>query len=502
MGRILRIMPVWSRIPGTVLTAASVFALGIRTLGASPPEIADEAAPQNIIYPSTDTPYAAPLKNVPHATPPASPPAPVRSEQLEAIARQADRQTRHGFELAGRGAYYAARSEFITSLRLVAQGLDAEERTTRHGKALAAGLTALKEADDFIPRGAKLEADLDLPSLIGGHATPVLKDRDAAALTPLAAMKAYLTFAQRQLAEAAGHEMAGAMALHALGKLHEELARQKTTGLQATDSKAVVFYQAALTVCPESFMTANDLGVLLAKNRDYDGARTWLERGAALTRSPTVWNNLAAVYERLGRNDLAARARQQVLVAQAGNRTAGQASAASGDVRWVGAEAFGARGLPAETAPATPGPAVAQPPPRPVTVKPASAAPGALTPWQRDSAPDAHGSSAATAPATSGPMLTRPTGSSQPQRPAAASPSPAAPGALTPWQRDAAPDAHGSAAATAPATSGPMLTRPIGSSQPQRPAAANPSPAASGVLTPWQRDAAPPVEKTQDGIWR
>ena len=36
-----------------------------------------------------------------------------RSEQLEQIARQADRQTQHGFELAGRGAYFAARLEFL-----------------------------------------------------------------------------------------------------------------------------------------------------------------------------------------------------------------------------------------------------------------------------------------------------------------------------------------------------------------------------------------------------
>jgi len=35
-----------------------------------------------------------------------------RSVQLEQVAQQADRRTRHGCELAGRGAYFAARSEF------------------------------------------------------------------------------------------------------------------------------------------------------------------------------------------------------------------------------------------------------------------------------------------------------------------------------------------------------------------------------------------------------
>ncbi len=56
-----------------------------------------------------------------------------RSEQMEQIARQADRQTRHGLELAGRGAYFAARSEFFAALRLIAEGLDAERAGTVAG---------------------------------------------------------------------------------------------------------------------------------------------------------------------------------------------------------------------------------------------------------------------------------------------------------------------------------------------------------------------------------
>ena len=102
---------------------------------------------QELIYPSTEPLLAkkAAAKDLP-----------VRSEQLESIARQADQQTRHGFELAGRGAYFAARSEFIAALRLVAQGLDTDGQTKIHGKSLAAGLTALKEAEDFIPGGSKI----------------------------------------------------------------------------------------------------------------------------------------------------------------------------------------------------------------------------------------------------------------------------------------------------------------------------------------------------------
>ncbi len=152
--------------------------------------------------------------------------------------------------LAGRGAYFAARSEFIGALRLVAEGLDTEQTTDVHGRALAAALTAMKEAEDFLPGGSRLEADLDLPGIIAAHATPVLKD-DAAKVTSLTALKCYFTFAQEQFAAAAGREVAGSMALHALGKLHDALAQKKGSPVVAPESKAMVFYQAALLVVPQ-----------------------------------------------------------------------------------------------------------------------------------------------------------------------------------------------------------------------------------------------------------
>ncbi|MBN2578908.1 MAG: tetratricopeptide repeat protein [Pirellulales bacterium] len=378
-----RILQARLRMPAAVLSAVSVFALVIWLPGVSAAE--SPGTEPEPVYPTTATPYAAPLSG--HALPD-------RSEQLEAIARQADRQIRHGFELAGRGAYFAARAEFITALRLVAQGLDTEEKTTAHGKALAAGLTALKEAEDFLPHGAKLEADLDLPVLIGGHGTPALKNRDMASLTPLTALKTYLTFAQRQLAVAAGRETAGAMALHALGKLHEALAEKKTTEIQAASAKAVAFYQAALTVCPQNFMTANELGVLLAKNGNYAEAQVWLEHSTALCRSETAWSNLVVVYERLNRPDLAERARHEVVLAQADKRSRlqSQSLAAGGAVRWVGAEAFGAPALAGRYDPASRGakPVPApQPSPR-ATASASNAQTGAevFAPWNRAAPPE------------------------------------------------------------------------------------------------------------------
>lgn len=239
-----------------------------------------------------------------------------RSAQLERIAQQADRQIRHGFNLAGRKAYFAARAEFILALRLVAQGLDSEFQTTLHSRSLAAGLAAIKEADDFLPHGSALEADLNLSDVIRRHRTPVLKDSTADNLTPMLAIQPYFTFAQEQLAAAAGSEIAGSMALHGLGKLHAKLAAERSVNIRAAEPKTMTFYQAALLVWPGNFMASNDLGVLLANCGSYAEARTALEHSISISQQSTGWHNLAEVYRQLGKDGLAQQANRLALVAR------------------------------------------------------------------------------------------------------------------------------------------------------------------------------------------
>ncbi|MDZ7620839.1 MAG: hypothetical protein U1E05_27870, partial [Patescibacteria group bacterium] len=240
-----------------------------------------------------------------------------RSEQLEQIAREADRHTRRGFELAGRNAVFAARHQFIVAMRLVAQGLDTEHKTRTHSQALAEGLDAVREADDFIPRGARMEADLNMAAIIRAHRTPVLKQSDPGSLTPMVALKSYFTFAQQRLADAMHTEAAGSMALHGLGKLHGSAARNPAIELAAAEPKAVAFFQAALLVHPRNLMAANDLGVLLAQAGQWAGARQVLEYTVAVNPQSISWKNLTKVYRQL--ND-APRARHAQQMADAAAR--------------------------------------------------------------------------------------------------------------------------------------------------------------------------------------
>ncbi len=272
-----------------------------------------------------------------------------RSEQMERIARQADVQIRHGFELAGRGAYFAARAEFIRALRLIAQGLDGEQRSLLHSRCLAAGLTAIKEAEDFLPLGSGLEADLDLADIVGRHRTPVLKNSRTGNLTTMLALKCYLTFAQEQLAAAAGTEVAGSMALRGLGKLYAAMTTAQNGHVRAGEPKAMVFFQAALLVHPQNYLAANDLGVLLAKCGDSHQAEDVLKHSLSISQQSTGWNNLAMVYRQLGRPELARRANRLSAAArrtEMGLRqgeTAGRptpANQASRRIQWVDPKTF------------------------------------------------------------------------------------------------------------------------------------------------------------------
>jgi tetratricopeptide (TPR) repeat protein len=258
---------------------------------------------------------------------------------MEMIARQADDKTREGSDLAQRGAYFAARADFVAALRVLAQGLDNEEGAARHSQALGAALTAMKEVQDFVPAPGKVEGELELAPIVAAHRTPLLKNVPPERLQALGATKLYFNFAQQQLCLAAGREVAGSMALRALGKLHAAMAERAVPEVVLPEAQAITFLQAAILVCPPNYMAANDLGVLLAHKGDFAAALAPLEHSVRVCPCSENLSNLSAVYRRLGNvrmADIAARdaesAKARELARQrSNNRFAG------GSVQWVDA---------------------------------------------------------------------------------------------------------------------------------------------------------------------
>lgn len=238
---------------------------------------------------------------------------------LIAVARQADAHITRGFELAQRGAAYTARAEFLRALQLSVAALDEQRQTVAHSRAMANGLRAMEEAEDFLSAVA-LERAPAVEAIVGGHRTPILHDASFDGVTPLLALQRYLTYAQDQLQAAAGDLQPAAAALYALGKLETTTAKAEIGSLPA--ARAAVYLQAALTVNPGHALAANELGVLLARHGRLEHAKGALLHSVRSAPQPTAWRNLAIVHHRLGELDLANRAdwesRKVVIASQKG----------------------------------------------------------------------------------------------------------------------------------------------------------------------------------------
>ncbi|HVA47856.1 MAG TPA: hypothetical protein VNH11_15920 [Pirellulales bacterium] len=314
------------------------------------PATAKQSAPQASLTSQTGqarptaTAGAADQRMGPPAARPVAPRRAPRSRAMQAVNQQAERLIRHGYYLGQRGALYSARAEFIQALRTVSQALDVEFATREHTQALSAGLTALEEAEDFVPEGSRLETDLDVPGLISVHRTPACKAIDAADLLPVVVVQHYYTYAQQQLAVAAGGEEAASMALFGLGKTYITLAVEKTLSAPVAEPKAMVFHWAALAADPGNFLAANELAVLYARWGDYATARSLLQHSIAVLPHSAVWRNLAVVHQRLGEAKLAELAQREAEVA--GKREASappdnpRGIVASSDVQWLDAKEF------------------------------------------------------------------------------------------------------------------------------------------------------------------
>lgn len=245
----------------------------------------------------------------------------------------------NGTSLAQRGAFYSARAEFIQALRMVSQALDVQTGDARHSQALADGLRALEEAEDFSPRGSQLEADLDLASIVAGHRTELLRDADLESVTPLEALQRYYGYARERLVTAGGGQPAASQALYGLGRLTTAMAERSPDERRLHGPKAMALHQAALTVDGQNFRAAHELGALMAQYGQWEEARRLLVLAASIAPRPETWHNLAVVHERLGEADLARRARYEVELAL---RNKSQSSVRGPNIEWVDSQRFAA----------------------------------------------------------------------------------------------------------------------------------------------------------------
>jgi hypothetical protein len=273
------------------------------------------------------------------------------------VAERAQAKIRRGYQLAQRGANFAARSEFIQVLRMIAEAKDQKHGAARRTVALANGLRALEEAADFMPQGPELDANVNVAVIVSSHRTPVGRTSDAAGLMPQQLADLYFAYAQTELGASVAGEPAGSMALHALGKLYSQLGRVESERYPQADRCAFALQHAALLACDDNHLAAHELGVLLAESGHFAESEFLLSQVAAKQPHPVVFRNLARVQRKLGHEQTAAASEQQAQF------LASRETAQSGNVVWVSPQVLARTGdALAPTTPPAPVAAQASPP--------------------------------------------------------------------------------------------------------------------------------------------
>lgn len=250
------------------------------------------------------------------------------------VTDRATAKIRRGYEMAERGAYFAARGEFTAALRIIAEAKDELYGAPRRTLALADGLRALDEAADFAPFGADRAASLRLSVIVSSHRTPAVKHMPVDQMLPQQVAEEYFHYAQVQLAAAVAGEPAGSMALHALGKLASRLGRVEPAENPQADRQALALQNAALLARNDNHQAAHELGVLLAEAGHFAESEQVLRQVAANAPHPVAFRNLARVEHKLGRHDLAAHSEQQA------NLLASRGVSDGSNVEWVANDAL------------------------------------------------------------------------------------------------------------------------------------------------------------------
>lgn len=261
-----------------------------------------------------------------------------RTPSVVVVRRRAEERIRYAFDLGARGAMCSARTEFIKALELVAQALDADEGVATHGGGLEAGLRALHEAEDFMPRDAQLDARWDLSHLVASHRTPVLKQAHLRETSLTAALQAYYGYATESLAHGGGHEPTASMALYGWARVEAASASGTSQADPLGGAKAIALHHAALLIDAENHMAANELGVLLARYGQMREAKGVLEHSLAIAPRAETWRNLATVCQSLG--DTAAATEADSHAQDLAQAAAAKGRSMGGMVRWVDAETF------------------------------------------------------------------------------------------------------------------------------------------------------------------
>lgn len=229
----------------------------------------------------------------------------------------------YGKTLARKGATASGRSEFLNALAVIAQSRDLRMGGKQHVAALNLAVLAITEADDFYATSGSSNLETDVAIVSAGHLSRILTRAETQQSSRAEALAAYHRFASEQLQLACGENWLASETFHSLGRLHSLLGLADLAQQPRELTKSITFHQAALRADSKNFASANELGVLLARQGQLDDAKRLLLHSLSLSPRRETWTNLATVHQRLGEARLAQLATSEAkLLAERQERTA------------------------------------------------------------------------------------------------------------------------------------------------------------------------------------
>lgn len=253
----------------------------------------------------------------------------------DVVEQRSRHHLEYGQSLARRGSTFAAREEFVQALRLITEARDMQAGNRQATSRLADGLRALTEARDFLDLDARQQLTIDLGPVMAAHRTPVARQPQAHGLRPIQALQAYYRFATTRIADAVGESSVAADTLYAMGKLQVLAADSPNSGVRPDRARAMVMFQASLAAQPGHYRSANELGVLMARNGKWPEACRLFRNSLKSCPTPEAWVNLARTHQQLGEPELARLAENEYrLLLESG------LPASNGSLAWVTADQF------------------------------------------------------------------------------------------------------------------------------------------------------------------
>lgn len=207
-------------------------------------------------------------------------------------------------ELTRRGVFASAREEALTALLQLTRHLDQLTNRFVSEPSLQAAQTAVREAECFTDTISAVDIDV-LRQITNSHITPILKDAEVQSASPLTLSQYYYKYAESKLVEASqGHPWYSEI-LYGLGRAYQaeaELAQGNEK--QLLFSKALVYYQSAVTILPKNALASNQLGyVLLQLDRAAEAQQALIASVNIQPDAPAL-QNLAEASRRLGDKQL------------------------------------------------------------------------------------------------------------------------------------------------------------------------------------------------------